>query len=107
MTDIITEHKTFDLQTQLQLDRMWASWSVQDRYCAEAGYENERINATADRLWTEYQTALDMAHRAHCEAEAAQIVARHGDSIRRQLAGAGYRQVSRQLTAVYQMQAVQ
>jgi len=104
----ITEHMTFDLETQLQLDRMWESWSRYDAVCAEAGYENDRYNAQADRLWAEYQTALDTAYRAHCATEAAQIVARHGDSIRRQIAQAGYHQVSRRLTAVsHQYKAVQ
>lgn len=104
----ITEHKTFDLETQLQLDRMWAAWSKQDQYCAEAGYENDRLNDTADKLWAEYKTALDTAYRAHCAAEAAKIAARHGDSIRHQIAAVGHKQLSNQLTAVSQQyQAVQ
>lgn len=101
-TVTLTQHKEFTLEVQLQLDRMWESWSRYDAVCAEAGYENDHLNAESDRLWSEYNAALKAAYRAQAQAEADEIVQRHGDNIRQLLPDAGFRQISRQLTAVSQ-----
>ena len=103
----LTEHKQFDLETQLQLDRMWDAWSRFDR---AGDYLNDKWVAQLDNLWAQYEKALEAAYYAHAQAEAAQIIARHGDNIRKQLGIAGYRQLSQRLTLVQrrqQLQAVQ
>lgn len=93
------QHKEFDLQTQMKLDRLWQAWASHD----QAGdYLNERWCAYSDKLWAEYEAALDAAYQQLASAEADEIVARHGDSIRRQIVAAGFRVLSQRLTAVAQ-----
>lgn len=96
------QHKEFDLQTQLQLDRLWQAWASHDK---AGDYLNEDWCAYSDKLWAEYQEALDAAYRQLASADADKIVARCGNSIRRQIVATGFQILSQRLTAV--VQAVQ
>lgn len=105
MTTItLTQHKEFDLETQLQLDRMWDTWSRCDKNCAAVDYENERYNVESDRLWAEYNAALDAAYRQKASDEADEFIKRHKSALVAVVSRWGYWQLSRRLTAA---QAVQ
>lgn len=95
---MITQHKEFDLETQLQLDRLWDSWSQADKAAANAGYYNEAANGRSDVAWNTYQNALDVAYRTLASAEADEFIKRHKSALVAVVSQWGYWQLSKQLT---------
>lgn len=80
----ITEHMAFNLETQLQLDRMWTAWASYDK---AGDYLNDAWNNYNDKLWADYQTALDAAYKAVASAEVDSLVSIICKGLRSQFRG--------------------
>ncbi|MCA9981254.1 MAG: hypothetical protein KDD89_10475 [Anaerolineales bacterium] len=68
-TELHTKYTTKDAKA---LDALWMAWSNADHRAERKSYENEALNAEADKLWAAYeqrQRIIDGVYRLDAECK--------------------------------------